>query len=274
MKQLAILVSVLCILISTSLLGHGDTHQRIKELTGKIKVTPKNPELYLKRAELYIQHEDYKKSNRDLMKCVSLGVKSDRINYNFAVNYKNLKKYDKALGYLDKILAMDAKNVRALKEKSSVFYNQKKYDDAAIYLERVAELSSEPLPENYINASLAWELDDKLGSYKRSKKIIEKGIDRLGDLMVFYQRLVKLNLANGEYEEAVANQTQIVEISTRKEKALFQRAMIHIESNDLSSAKSDLEESITLIDNLPPKHKKNQSTIDLKNLIVRVKNEL
>lgn len=274
MKQLAIVVSILCILISTSLLGHGDTHQRIKELTKKIKLSPENPNLYLKRAELYTQHEDYKKSNRDLFKCVSLGVRSEKVNFTFATNYKNLKKYDEALEYLDKILEMDIKNVRALKEKANVFYNQKKYDDTAIYLEKVAELSEEPLPENYIKASKAWELDDKVGSYKRSKKIIEKGIERLGDLMVFYQRLVKLNLANGEYEQAVVNQTQIVEISTRKEKALFQRAMIYIETNDFSSAKSDLDKSFDLIENLPPKHKKNQSTIDLKNLIVRVKNQL
>jgi len=274
MKQLAILVSVLCILISTSLLGHGDTHQRIKELTGKIKVDPENSDLYFKRAELYIQHEDYKKSNRDLKKCVALGLDSDRINFNFAVTYRNLKKYDEALYHLDKILELDMQNVRALKEKSSVFYNQKKYDDAAIYLERVAELSEEPLPENYIDASKAWELDDKVGSYKRSKKAIEKGIDRLGELMVFYQRLVKLNLANDEYEQAVLNQTKVVEISSRKEKPLFQRALIYIETNDFSNAKSDLEKSFDLIENLPPKHKKNQSTIDLKNLIVRVKNEL
>ncbi len=274
MKQIATVVGVLFVLISLSTFAHGDIHERIKAISKEIKASPNEPSLYLKRAELYIKHEDFRKSNRDLKKCNALGLDSDRIKLNYAINYRNLKHYVQALEYLDEILMLDVKNVKALKEKGNVLFDQKKYDEAAIFYEKVTEVATDANPDNFIEASKAWELDDKIGSLARSKNIIVEGIDKLGDLMVFYQRLVQLNLLGGEYEQAIFNQTKIVDLSTRKEKALFQRALIYIESNDLNKAKSDLEQSYDLIESLPSKFKQNQSTIDLRNLIVKVKKEL
>ena len=256
--------------------AHGDLHMRIQELTLQIKQEPKNPDLYLQRAELFAQHHEPKKSNKDLKKCMRLGLNTTRVHLNLAKNYTTLEKSRKANDLLDQILAKNALydqvlNVQALNLKGIVLSQQKKFATAADYFEKVIAQAQETRPENYLNASAAWE---QANMTKQSKAILQKGIDDLGHLLVFHSKLVELSLQTQDWETAIAHQTQIIELSTRKERAYYERALIYLEQKQTQKAKLDLEQALLLIEKLPSRIKKTLASLELKNSIVKINQTL
>jgi tetratricopeptide (TPR) repeat protein len=231
--------------------GHGDLHERIVATTQEIKSFPDSALLYLKRGELLYQHIEYKKSIRDFKKCSKLGLQSTKLLLGYAKSYEGLQKWEKALGFLDEILAVDEGDVRALRLHGQILMKMGKYKEAALSFEKVIQFADQTFTENYMEASLAWEKENSSEGKEKARKILLEGMDQLGELVVFYDRLVDLARRQGDYEAALFYQNKLVEKSNRKERAYYQRAQIQLEKGDISAARVDLQLATEAIEKLP-----------------------
>lgn len=257
---------LLFLLYSPILMAHGDLHHRIQELTLQIQKTPNNPDLYLKRASLFSQHHEPKKSNKDLKKCLRLGMEAPQIDFNLAKNHYSLQRFKKSLRYIDEVLATDSLHLKALQLKGLVLLEQKQFIQAAHHFEKVINHTQETIPENYLDAAFAWEL---AGATQKSKAILQRGLTDLGNLLIFHQKLVNLGLNTQNFEEAIAQQTKIIELSNRKEKAYYKRALIYLENKQKTKAITDLELALQLLEKLPPHIEERSTNIELKDLIIQ-----
>lgn len=257
---------LLFLLYSPIMMAHGEIHLRIQELSAEIQKSPKNPDLYLKRAVLFSQHHEPKRSNKDLKKCLRLGMEVPQIDFYLAKNYYSLQRFNKSHHFLDQILTNDSLQIEALQLKGLVLLEQKHFIESATYFEKVIDYTQETKPEDYLEAAFAWE---QAGMEEKSKAILQRGLSDLGNLLVFHQKLVELALKTQNFEEAIAQQTKIIDLSNRKEKAYYERALIYLQNKQEAKAKIDLELSLQLLEKLPTRIKGKQTSIELKNSIIK-----
>lgn len=261
-----------CLLLFSSLAIaneiHGDIHERILKVSGEIKASPDNAYLFFKRAKLYYQHEDYVKSLKDLLKSDQLGNDSFEIEFQFSMTYLKLQDYNNSMLYAQKILDKQSTHVRALKLMAQNYYQIHEFEKSALAYQDVISNSVVKLPENYVDASLAWE---NLGNEKgivEADKVIRQGISDLGNLIAFYNRLRELALNQEDYIKAIQVQKVIITIVPRKEFAYFKLSELYQLNNDETSALHCLTQSKTSINKLP---QRNKNTSFIKELIENIK---
>ncbi len=267
MKSYLLFLSIL--LIQSTLFAHGDLDKRIKKVSKEIKENPSNPDLYLKRGTLYFQHEEYKKSIKDYKRCSKLGMNSNALNFCYARSYEKQGFHKKALQHLDKVLKSDSLDVKAWRLQGLVLFKEKKYCDAATSYDKVLTHAIAAYTENFLEASKAWE---HCASIKNDNavNVILQGIQKLGPLTVFHQRLVELHLSKKDYTSALNFQNKIIQSLTRKEHATYKRALIYQQAGKKAAAQNDLTVALDLIENLPRRFRKTKAIIDLKKKILHL----
>lgn len=257
---------LLCLLFCYSLQqlpAHGDLHERIQQTTKEIKAQPDSAFLYFKRGKLLFQHEEYDKCLSDLKQARRLGHSSVFQQLLFAKTYHQLEDYPLALTHVDSILANDPVHVIAMKIKARIYFDQQQYLPAATTYECVIEHAYRTFPENYLDASMAWELLRTAEGKFRSVAIIEQGIQKLGPLISLYDALRDLHLRYRDYDRAQAVQQQIIQFSHRKEQAYFKASEIYVLQGRYPEAAAHLRLARQAIDQLPEHARHTESIVTL-----------
>lgn len=237
--------------VVSSVFAHGDLDERILLTTNEIKKDPDSAFLYFKRGKLFFQHNEYKKSLKDLKKSKSLHFEDGEQTLLFARNYFRLEKYKKTLHYADEILEKDAKNVLAIKIKAQALLKLRKYEKSALAFEDVINFTNKTFPENYIDASESWdELNTDYGNEK-AMAIVEKGIGQLGELISLYDRLIELSLKQKNYKRAVDYQLHVLTLFPRKERAYYKLCELYILDENYEKASESLKLAKQHFDKLP-----------------------
>ena len=220
--------------------AHGDLHERIVKVTKEIKAAPDSVYLYLKRGKLYYQHESYQKSINDLNTSKSLGYNSVEQNLLFAKAYLKLEDYKTSLSYSENILSKDSENVHAHKIKAHALLKLEKFYHSAESFEAVINYATQSFPQNYIDASMAWEFINNDEGNQRANSIIEKGIENLGHLISLYNRLIDLSIKQKNYDVAITKQHRVISLSPRKESAYYKLCELYLLNNNTEKALESL----------------------------------
>ena len=252
----------------TCCVAHGDLDERILAASNEIKAHRDSAYLYFKRGKLYFQHNEYKKSIKDLKKANSLNYSSKEQQLLFARNYFRLKKYKKTLSFAERILSSDLKHVLTIKIKAQALLKLERYKESAETFEDVIKYTNQSFPENYIEASVAWEmLDNELGR-NRSVSIIEEGIGKLGKIVSLHERLINLSVKNGNYKHAINTQLQVLDFFPRKERAYFKLCELYALDNNETKAKESIDLAKQYFYKLPLRI---QNTSFMKKLLENIK---
>lgn len=253
---------------------HGDLHERILKISKEIKKNPDSANLYFKRSKLYFQHEDYKKSLKDLIKSSSLGFNTIEQQLHFSRTYLKLKDYKVSIEYAQKILEKKANHVMAIKLIAENLYQLGDFEAAAMAYEEVINYSKDKLPENYVDTSVAWESLSNRKGYLNAEKIIKKGIKDLGNIISLYNRLRELALNQADYSKAISVQNEIIELVPRKEFSYYKLYELHQLNNDETSALHSLTQSKICINKLPQRSQNTSFIKELKKNIKKAEEQL
>jgi len=268
MKKILLIFFLCNCIFIIPIFPHGDLDKRIIEITKEIKVAPDSAYLYLKRGKLFLQHEDFNKSIKDLKKSKSLGYQTIEQKLLFAKAYKNLGEYEMSIAFCKDILSKNPKNVRAIKLKAQIYFSQSNFYKSALAFENVIRYSNQSLPENYVEASQAWESLNTEEGFKRATSIIYKGINKLGPLMSLYSKLIDLAIKQKHYDSAIETQLQIIKLSPRKETAYYKLSDLYLLNNIPKNALESLNLAKAHFDKLPTRL---QNTSFMKELIKNIK---
>lgn len=237
-KILALLLLIFSPLFAFS---HGDLHLRIQEVSKQIEASPDSSYLYLKRGILYFQHEDFPESLKDLKQCEEMKYSDRLLDLTFAKVYQKLNQYDNSIIFINKILELDPQHVNAWKLKGQVLFEMGQFEDSANAFLVVIKKAIRCFPNNYLDVANSYEMMNTEASKREAISIIEKGIEDLGPLITFYDRLVELGLKYEDFELAINYQNAIIGLSQRKESAIYKRGMIFIEMGEIVEARKDFE---------------------------------
>ena len=256
------------------IVAHGDLHERIVLVTKEIKVTPDSSYLYLKRAKLRYQHESYNKSISDLKKSKLLGYNSVEQKLLFAMDYFKLNDYQSTLLYTENILSQNAQNVHAIKIEAETNLKLENYCESAVSFEKIIEYATQSFPENYIDASTAWELLNTEEGFNQAISIIQKGIEKEGSLITLYNRLIDLAISHNDYNFAILKQLEVIKFSPRKETAYYKLNELYLIINERDKALESLKLAELHYNKLPSRTKNTSFMKDLIKKIISKKNEL
>jgi tetratricopeptide (TPR) repeat protein len=258
---------ILLLLISIFAVGtgfaHDDLHKQIALATIEIKAHPDSFMLYLKRGELYYQHEEFDKAVKDFKFCFESQFYSVRLDLAIAKAYFSLEEYDRAITYLDHILATDGKHVMALRWKGHSLMKLQQFSAAGLNFENVISYTDKTCPENYLEASFAWQKSDEPDATEKAISTIKNGIANQGNLLIFHNTLLVIYAGENDFDKAVACQSNIIGLSNRKEFPYFKRAELLIKAGDFSAAKLDLVAARNAIKQLPSSRQGNTAVLEL-----------
>ena len=268
------LISILFVICAIGTYAHGDLDARIKKITKQIEKDPSNPDLYIKRGELYFQHEEYKNSIVDYEHANALGVSSIALDILFAQSYDKAGKYPIALDYLENVLKQEPDQVVSNRLKGNILVDQQHYLAGAKSLEHALQYSIKKLPEHYVGLATAYRAVESDESNQKAIQTMLAGVKELGDLPVFLNHLVSLYQEKGDYENAIKTQSKIIAISKRKEIPYLSRAKLYRLSNNISAAKDDLIFARKSINSLPRRLLNSDQMIKLVEEINMIESEI
>lgn len=243
--------------------AHGDLSKRIKNISLSIAEHPDSILLYHQRGVLYTQHGDFGLALSDFDFCKSKNYDNIYINLDIATVFIQLKNYKKAAVEVDAVLCNQPSDILALQLKGEILKGQEKYIEAAQYFEHVLSLYTPPKPENYILTSKTWLLSKHIEANCNALQTLEKGIEKLGPIYVLRKALIDFHLNNGDVDDAINIQNQLINDLNRKEHAYYDLALIKIDAGMTESALNDLNKAKNAVKKLPTKIKNIKATINL-----------
>lgn len=247
--------------------AHGDLHERIEKLSDQIETYPDSALLYLKRGELFNQHQEHGNAIEDFNKCQSLGFTSIRLKFGLARAFEAIGQPQSAINFLDQILMEENCNVKAWRRKGKILFNISQYPEAGECFNQVIAYANHTFTENFLEAARAWSHCGTAEAYRKALSILHSGIQTLGGLILFYEELIELHLGLNELQNALYYQTIVIEKSNRKENAFYNRALLHMKNKDYLAATRDLQNAIQMIEKLPYRIRQNNATQQLRSKI-------
>ncbi len=243
--------TILFLLTAGLAMAHGDLDAQIKKVTKQIEKDPTNAELYVKRGKLFFQHEEFKRSIIDFEHAKSLGIHTTEIEILFARSYFKADKHKIALEYLHGALSEQENHVVANRLTGQINVDLRMYTMAADHLHRALDYSEKRIPEHYIELANCYLNMNTSEAVQHAVEILNRGINDLGELIVFLNKLVYIHKQSAAYEQAILVQSRIVAVSKRKELPYFYRAQLHLQNKNTLLAIQDLDNTRKTIIKLP-----------------------
>ncbi|HEX8566852.1 MAG TPA: tetratricopeptide repeat protein [Pyrinomonadaceae bacterium] len=228
--------------------AHGGLHEQIAAVTKEIKKDPKNPALYLKRAELNRLHLNWKNAEKDYDRAEKLNPNLSLVDFGRAKLWLDAKRFSAAKRALERFLTKEPDSFEAVLTLARVLSRLNEKENAVKYFTRAISLSLADSAEIYLERAQTLAANGKIEEALRG---LDEGIELLGELVVLQTAAVDLELKRGDYNAALARLDKLIKSLPRKESFLLKRGEILHKAGKKCAAQKAFIESFHAIDALP-----------------------
>ena len=268
-----LLLFFLCLFLSTSLSAHGDLDLQIERISKRIEKEPHNAKLYIKRGQLYAKHKEPKEAKQDYLYARNLDAKLLITDLLLAQLLVDNNKADVALSYVNLFLETHANHSIALITRAKIYQQMRQSDLCQKDLESAMAYLPEPNPSHFIAISEAVLLTDD-SNISEALSWLKKGEKKFGFDIVLKSKEVDLYVQSKQYENAILTIDKIMEHFQRKEKWLFQKAIIYEKGGEIDLAKIHYDATLEAINQLPKRIQMTAKIIELEAYSLKRINEL
>lgn len=261
-KKTILLLFFLCLLLNTSLSAHGDLDLQIERISKRIEKEPHKANLYIKRGQLYANHNEPKEAKQDYFHARDLDNNLLITDLLLAQLLADNEETNAALLYVNLFLKNHSNHPIALITRAKIHQQlgqsglcQKDLENAMIHL-------PEPNPSHFISIAEAVLLTDD-SNISEALSWLEKGEEKFGFDIVLKSKEVDLYVQSKQYENAILTIDKIMEHFQRKEKWLFQKATIYEEGGKIDLAKIHYDATLEAINKLPKRIQMTSKIIEL-----------
>lgn len=242
--------ALLLLLSVSSFIGyaHGDLHQRILKLTEQIKEDPNNPQLYLKRGQLYYQHQEYENAEQDYVKTLQLDPDNLEVLYWEAMLYLDTKRTADGLKAAEACLKERPNDVLTLRAYAKLLVQDGRAEEAVKPLQQVLSFAEELLPENYLELSAVLTA---MGKDTMAIVWLKKGIAEMGPVFTLKSALLERYKSAGMHTEAIEEYSTMAQHSARKETYYYEIAKLYLLQNNKQQAAVYLQKAQIALESLP-----------------------
>jgi tetratricopeptide (TPR) repeat protein len=258
----------LCLVLPAPALGHGPIHEQIEEVTRRIEREPRNAQLYLKRAELYRVHNDWRAALSDYQATRRLDPTLDVVDFcegRMLLEAGDLKRAKRAL---DRFASRHPEDPEALWARARVETKLRRHQAAVDDYTRALARLPQPKPEHFLERARA------LAAAGRTEQAIaglDEGIQRLGPLVTLEIPAIDFELELSRCDAALARLARIIDQSPRKESWLARRGEILARAGRDQEAREAFAQALKAIESLPSQF---QTTRAMKELEKQCKTSL
>lgn len=239
------------VLIPLLFIFHGDLHERIQLVSSQINQNSDDPELYVKRGDLYFQHEDFDASVSDFKDAINRDTDQFNIYYLLARSYFRLEEMDSSAYYLHKQLASTPDYFRAFQLLGYTCNELGQYDSSVKYLIEALEHIETRIPKNYLDIIDAYRKCETELNTIQALRWCDIAINDLGPLVVFYDRKIDLCIKDGRMADAIQSLNEVIQLNHQKEKWVVKRAIIYLSLGMEKEALRDIQLASNTIEQLP-----------------------
>ena len=232
----AIFVTLLWVSPSSS---HESVNVQISALGAKIQKDPKNPSLYLERADLQRREKHYAEALRDLDRAQKLAPERKDIVLERGLTLAAKGDTEEAEKLLSKYLAMGSRSAKAFVARGKIRESALRYADARS--DYAAAVALEPQPDSFLARG---RMDEALGHWDDAVRGYEEGLRMLSGAVVLRLALVRVEQKQGHYERVIAVIDEILPKLPLKADWLLLRADAHEGAGRTAEARKDREAAL------------------------------
>jgi len=250
-KLFGILIAIFFFTLVIS--AHDGLHEQILAVTEQIKKEPRKAALYLKRAELYRLHAEWKLSESDFSQAEKLDSTLAIVNLGRGKLWLDAKQFAGAKRALEIFLTGEPKSFEGVitmarvcarlgQTKAAVKYFTESIalapaDAAEIYLERAATLAAANRPAEALRG-------------------LDEGLGKFAGLVTLQTAAIDLEVKRRNYDAALFRLDKLTAAMERRESFLLRRGEILFQAKRRCEARTSLLEAQKLYDSLTDFRKK------------------
>jgi predicted Zn-dependent protease len=234
-----------------SALGHGDVHLQIIEITKEIEKTPRNPELFMRRADLHRAHGDWDAAQADYDHAYALDPKLTMIDLARARMFLEANWPRSCMTAVDRFLARHSEHPEGLIIRARALVKLKRHLEAAKDYTGAIAKANEGRPELFLERAQALAAEGK-GHIDEAIKGLDEGIQKMGPLVTLNLYALDLETEHGRYEAALKRLDQVMAKAPRKETWLERRGNILRQAGKVSEAREAYQAALEAMKTLPP----------------------
>lgn len=238
-------IIALCFIYSPKTAAHEGLHEQIIAVTIEIKKEQKNPALYLKRAELYRLHREWKNAENDFKRAERLKPNLAIVDFGRGKLWFDAQRFTAAKIALERFLAKEPDNFEAVLTLARVFSKLNETENAVKYFTRAISLSPADSAEIYLERS---QILATKGKIEEAVRGLDEGSESFGGLVVLKIAAIDLEVKRGYYEVALARLDKLAELLPRKESLLLKRGEILLKAGKKCEAVKAFTESLNAIE--------------------------
>lgn len=250
--------------------AHGDFHSLITLANEDIGKDPSNPDLFLRRGELFRIHQMFAECEADILKAESMSPSLPLLDLCRGRLRMDTAWPLSARAYFDRFLARYPSHVEALTLRSRVWQQLGMPLNAAEDLARATTATPEGAPELYIERAQALagagaaHLDTALA-------VLDDGIKKMGPLVTLQLTAIDIELRRQNFDGALNRVDAVAARSPRKESWLARRGEILLQAGRSDEARQAYQSALAALDTLPPVRRNVPAVMDLEK---RIRTEL
>lgn len=259
-------VALAFLLAAAAVQAHGDFHTLITSANQDIEKDPKNPELYLRRGELYRLHQQYDSAQADFNTAETLSPGLPSLDLYRARLLLDTGWPLSARAHLDRFLATITNHTEAFMLRSRAWLKLGQPLYAAEDLSRAIAVMPEGAPDLYIERahSLAEAGSDYLETALQG---LDEGMKRMGPLVTLQLTAIDLELRRKNPDAALARIDVVMQSSPRKESWLARKGEILLQAGRPEEARKSYESALEALNKLPPGRRNVPAVKDLERRI-------
>ena len=229
--------------------AHDGLHEQIIAVTKEIKKDSNNAVLYLKRAELYRLHEEWKKSEKDFDHAEKFKPNLTVVNLGRGKLWLDAKQFPKAKLALETFLAKEPDSFEGVITMARVFAKLKQTETAVKYFTQAIAISPPDSAEIYLERAATLRSANKVDEALRG---LDEGIEKFGELVFLENYAIDVEITRKNYDAALARLDKLSATMPRKESFLLRRGEILFQAERNCQAQKTLLEARESYNSLSP----------------------
>lgn len=235
---------------ATVVVAHEGLYEQLAQVTQQIRKEPRNPDLYVKRGELYRLLRQWDNALADYDRALQFNPKWAEADYYRGRMWLEARQPGQAKQALDQLLRSKPQNAEAWLLRGRAFEQMNRHREAAADFSRAIELTPRPKPDVYLERAktqiAAGHLDEALRG-------LDDGVAKLGALVTLHLQAIEIETKLKRWDAALARLERISTQSQRKESWLARRGELLLEAGRKAEAHEAFGEALRAVEALPPR---------------------
>ena len=255
-------VTVICLLGVLSAFGHGDIHLQIEEVTKEIQKAPRDPELYMRRADLHRAHSEWDAAQADYDYAFALNPKLPTIDLLRGRMFLEANWPLSCKIALDRFLAKHPEHSEGLTIRARALVKLNRRLEAAQDYTKAIARANEGRPELYLERAQALTAEGK-AHVDEAIKGLDEGVQKMGPLVTLQLYAMDLETENGRYDAALKRLDEVMAKAPRKETWLERRGNILRQAGKRDEARAAYQAGLDAMKTLPPARRNVPAMLEL-----------